>query len=168
LARIARRHNLAVIIIVHLNKKEDLSARSRALGGVGFINAPRSAVLVGTDPNDADLKVMVQEKGNLTRRKRAVAFRMKSVRAVHKIVWEEEWAEITADEVLQPKKRHSKLEQAKELLKRRLSDGPALQNDIVEEARALQISERTLNEAKKSVGVRSTKASDKRWRWSLS
>jgi phage/plasmid primase-like uncharacterized protein len=169
LVRIARKHDLAIIIVIHINKKEDLTARNRALGGVAYINAPRSAVAVGEDPEDPSRKIMVQSKQNLTRGRRGVAFTTKSARGAHKIEWEPEWATITADELLAPgKRKSSKVEQAQQFLQERLADGPVPSTELVEQAETSGVSKRTLDEAKKKLGVKSRrlKNSDK-WSWSL-
>ena len=51
LHRLARRHRLAVIFSLHMNKKEDLSPLNRALNSVAFVNYPRSVVFVNRDPD---------------------------------------------------------------------------------------------------------------------
>jgi len=76
LKRLARKFNLAVVLIHHVNKKEDLTrARSRVMGSAAFINTPRSVNLLADDPDD-DLgrKILVQTKANLSGRPLAVAF----------------------------------------------------------------------------------------------
>jgi hypothetical protein len=171
LARIARRHNLAVVIVMHINKKEDLTAaRNRTLGGVAFINAPRSAIAVGEDPDDAERKIVVQDKKNLTREKLGAAFRLEEVRIlqsarpVPKIVWEEDWATITADELMAARKqKSSKLDRAKELLQERLTDGPARHGDLVKLAQSMDIGKRTLMKAEAELGVKSTRKDDMVW-----
>jgi hypothetical protein len=170
LARIARRHDLAVVIVLHINKKEDLTAaRNRALGGVAFINAPRSAIAVGEDPDDEQRKIVVQDKKNLTREKLGAAFRLEGVRVaqsarpVPKIVWEEDWVTITADELMAPKKKITKLDRAKEFLRERLRDGPARHDDLVKSAHEMGIGKRTLMTAKADIGVKTTRKGDEAW-----
>ena len=44
-----------------------MAARNRALGGVAFVNVPRSAVVVGKDPDDDHRKIYEPGKYNLIR-----------------------------------------------------------------------------------------------------
>ena len=168
LARIARRYGLAVIIVVHVNKKEDLvAARNRALGGVAFVNVPRSAVVVGKDPDDDHRKIMSQCKYNLTRDQHTVAFTTVTVRAWHRIEWEADWVTtLNADDLLQSKTRKPKLTPAKEAIQGWLADGAVRASEIYERALALGLSKRTVDTAKKELGVISKKVQNV-WMWSL-
>ena len=170
LARIARRFDLAVVVIIHINKKEDQSARNRALGGVAFVNAPRSAVAVGEHPEQPEKRVMVQAKRNLTGGTMiGVTFTTTSergARGVHKILWDTEWSKITADELFAPRKPKSKVQKAEDLLLEILADGPVLQKDIIKMAEAEGIKKRSLDEAKKALEVKSARRDDE-WEWRL-
>jgi AAA domain len=170
LKRIARRYELAVVIILHLNKKEDLSVRGRAQGTVAFINGPRSAVLVGADPNQPGRGVMAQEKKNLTPAKLALGFRVRERYGAARIQWEAEWAEVTSDELLQAQKAESKLEKAKSLIQEKLADGPQLSNRMLKEGKKEGFSRTTMMTAKSKLEVKSTEAPNKHppeWWWSL-
>lgn len=171
LSRLAAQHDLAVAMVLHVNKKSDFAAHQRALGGVAFVNVARSAVLVAEDPDDPDRKFVVQVKGNLTAKTgMAAAFRMKTVRAYARIEWEPELVEQDAGALLTPKasnKQSSKLQQAEDWLRELLLKGPRLAREIEEiDAKAAGISESTLKRAKQSLSVISTQAADGWW-WAL-
>lgn len=168
LAAIARRHDLAVIIVLHMNKKEDLSARNRALGGVAFINVPRAVIAVGVDPEDETRKIMVTEKRNLTGKTYAAAFEMTTARTAHKIIWHSERPrDVTPDQVLELKrKKAAKIDRAKTLLDAELSDGPVAMIELQKLAAEQGISRRTLENAKAALGVESYRRGD-RWFWSF-
>jgi hypothetical protein len=166
LLRIARKFKLAVVFILHTNKKEDAAARNRATGSEAWINAPRSAVVVGKNPDDPSQHVMVLVKHNLAPGARgAVTFFMESVGRSHKVKFERDYADVTAEQLLAQKKGASKLDKAKELLTTRLTDGSARVEELVAEAAAIGISERTLRSAKRDLNIRSKKDGLAGWVW---
>jgi hypothetical protein len=69
LAIIAREHECAVIVIVHLNKDRTPSARGRVMGGAAWTNVPRSTLILGTpdgeDPQDTLDRALAVSKANL-------------------------------------------------------------------------------------------------------
>jgi hypothetical protein len=137
LLRIARKHGLAVIFILHTNKKEDAAARNRATGSEAWINAPRSAVVIGKHPDDPTQHVMALEKHKLAPRSSgAVTFFMESAGRAHRVKFERDYADVTAEQILAPRKGASKFDQAKDLLKTRLADGPMQFKDLMTEAKA--------------------------------
>jgi putative DNA primase/helicase len=170
LVTLARRYDLAILYVLHLNKKEDMSARSRALGSVGFINVPRSAVFVGHDRNDShdQRRFMVQDKKNLTPSgKRALGFTIQSTRFATRIVWENEWTEMSADDVLaKPQSGATKQDRAEDLLRNLLADGPRLQKDIESSGQAAGLSKSTLERAKKALRITSDRR-EQQWWWCM-
>jgi hypothetical protein len=151
LLRLARRYKLAVVFVLHTNKKNDLNAKQRAQGAGAFINMPRSAILVGRDPNDYDRRIIVQAKTNLSREK-AAAFRMTPTHRSIALEWEHDWVDMKADDLLTgASKPNNKKESAEDLLEELLADGPKRQREVVAAAKAVGISERTLERARKSL-----------------
>ena len=64
---LAKRQGCAVVLVHHISKSAGTSPRHRALGSVDFMNACRSALLVGLDPNAEDKdSVLVHCKHNLS------------------------------------------------------------------------------------------------------
>jgi hypothetical protein len=63
----AKSHNIAVVIIQHLNKDETKNARYRGLGSIGFMGYVRQAIAIGVDPDDKSIKVMANLKCSLRR-----------------------------------------------------------------------------------------------------
>lgn len=51
---LARRHNLAAVIVGHLNKRETSNAAQRLGGSLAFFNAARNAFLLTRDPDDPE------------------------------------------------------------------------------------------------------------------
>lgn len=168
LLRIARKYGLAAILVLHVNKKEDAVARNRATGSEAWINAPRSGVVVGKNPDDPTQGVMALEKHNLSPgASGAVTFHMRSAGRAHKVVFERDLVDLTADQILIPKKGETKLDKAKALLKTRLADGPIRVDALIKEAEESGISQRTLRSAKKQMNIRSKKDGLTAWVWML-
>ena len=166
LSRLAAKHNLAVVLILHMNKKTDLTARHRAMAGVAFVNVPRSAVLVAPDPEDAGRKIVVQVKRNLTGATHsAAAFTMESAGAYARLRWEDDLFEADADALLAEHKP-SKRKEAQELLRKWLADGPMMVSELQPLAKEAGISWRTFNTVKDAARVLSKKVKDG-WRWTL-
>ena len=130
LSRLAAKHNLAVVLILHMNKKTDLTARHRAMAGVAFVNVPRSAVLVAPDPEDAGRKIVVQVKRNLTGATHsAAAFTMESVGAYARLLWEDVLFEADADALLAEHKPSK--QEAQALLRKWLADRPKMVSELM-------------------------------------
>jgi hypothetical protein len=163
---LARRLDLAIIYTGHMNKKNDLNARQRLTGCDAVLNFPRSTLFVGLDPDDQERRVMVQEKKNLTHGYYSAGFRLphSTTASRVRIEWEQEWANMTADELL--KKRDdgpAKEAKAKQLLNDMLGEGPARSTDIEAAAQRADISHRTLLRARKEMGIRAHREGDVWW-----
>jgi hypothetical protein len=65
LAKLAERTDAAIVGIMHLNKRETSDIMMRVNGSGGFVNAARSVLLVGPDPDDADARVLAHGKSNV-------------------------------------------------------------------------------------------------------
>jgi putative DNA primase/helicase len=168
LGRLAARHDLAVTFILHLNKSTEQAAKHRGLGSIAFRNVPRSRLLVAKD--SVGQHFMVQEKGNYSRSdERAVSFELVSAptnRAVAIVEWGTEWEKVDPDDLVAAKKL-SKQRDAVVRLREWLADGPVHSDELRKRARELDISPRTLDLAKKVLGVQSKKHRSGGWFWHL-
>jgi len=80
LADLAEKTNVAVIVIVHLNKGTTDKAAYRIAGSVGYTAAVRLAYIVAADPDDGDRRFLLPVKKNLLGiEKQAAAFRLESL-----------------------------------------------------------------------------------------
>jgi len=61
---VAKRTGAAIMLVTHATKGAANRAMGRAMGSVDFINATRSALLVGADPDDPQSKALCQVKVN--------------------------------------------------------------------------------------------------------
>ena len=152
LAEVAQRQQCAVVLIGHLNKAIGMKSSYRGLGSIDIPASARSVLLVGRIKDNPTIRVMAQIKSSLAPEGEPIAFELNKetgFRFIGKY-------DISIDDLLNGVATTSKLEQAKKLLRDMLSDGSAIkQKQLQQQAKIRNISERTLNEAKKNVGVKS-------------
>lgn len=160
---LAEKYKCAIVLIGHMNKAAGNKAAYRGMGSIDFYAVARSVLLVGRIEGEPELRALVQIKNNLAAFGHSKAFRLSE----NGFEWIGDY-EITADEVLggiAPKT--NKTEQAKELLRELAEEKSMLpSNEIIELARQENISKRTLENAKKELGIRAKKINSI-WYWVL-
>lgn len=164
LGALAERTGCAIVLIGHMNKAGGNKAAYRGMGSIDFFAVARSVVLVGRIQGNDNMRAVVQIKNNLAPFGHPKAFEL----TVNGFVWCGDY-DITADEVLgEMVPKASKLESAKKLL-RELSgpDVKMLSNEIVSLAEEEGISKRTLESAKKELGIKAKRINNN-WYWDLS
>jgi phage/plasmid primase-like uncharacterized protein len=166
LVRISRRYDLAILTILHLNKKSEAPAKYRGMGSVAFRNVPRSVIHVADNNELPGHRMVIQEKENLAGTKKAAAFTITTARHSPQIKWHSEWQKADVDEVIAGKPP-TKQKQAADWLREILEEGPKNASEIREYADATGIGKATLRLAKGQIGVRSEKQSDGHWQWRL-
>jgi len=175
LAALADKYRCAVLGIRHLTKAPKTHAIYRGQGNIDIAAAARSILLVGQNPQDESLRVLVHLKSNLSVKGCSLSFE----------IWEDEdkrghfqWlgqSDVTADMLLAPPKmgrEKSKVEEAEEFLLKALVDGPRPSKDIFKEAKAQDISIRSMHRAKKELHIVSHRCTTGnkgkgRWEWGL-
>ena len=163
LGALAEKYQCAILLIGHMNKASGNKAAYRGMGSIDFFAVARSVLLVGRIEGEPNTRAVVQIKNNLAAFGHPKAF-MLSEMGFH---WLGDY-EITADEVLggiAPKA--NKLEQAKQMLRELAETTNMVQsNEIFEMADKQGISKRTLENAKKELGIRAKKINNS-WYWEL-
>ena len=76
LAHMAESLDIAVVGVMHLNKREASDLFSRVGGSGGFVAAARSALLVAPDPSDEKVRVVAHGKANMSEQAGSIAFRV--------------------------------------------------------------------------------------------
>ena len=164
LSEVAQRQQCAVVLIGHLNKAIGMKSSYRGLGSIDIPASARSVLLVGRIKDNPTIRVMAQIKSSLAPEGEPIAFELNKetgFRFIGKY-------DISIDDLLNGVATTSKLEQGEKLLRDMLSDGSAIkQKQLQQQAKIRNISERTLNEAKKNVGVKSFRSNNE-WYWKLS
>lgn len=163
LGALAEKYQCAILLIGHMNKASGNKAAYRGRGSIDFFAVARSVLLVGRIEGEPNTRAVVQIKNNLAAFGHPKAF-MLSEMGFH---WLGDY-EITADEVLggiAPKA--NKLEQAKQMLRELAETTNMVQsNEVFEMADERGISKRTMENAKKELGIRAKKINNS-WYWEL-
>jgi general stress protein YciG len=173
LSTFAKEAGVAVVVVRHLNKKTGGPALYRGGGSIGVIGAARVGLLLGTDPENEERRVLAPVKNNLSRPAPSLAFHLMDGDGDYgaaRVEWEGE-VDLSAQELLQPpKKKDGKLEEAKDWICARLSDGPRHASEMYDEAEADGLKKITLKRARKEVADAKRKGgigSGGRWMWHL-
>lgn len=163
LGALAEKYQCAILLIGHMNKAAGNKAAYRGMGSIDFFAVARSVLLVGRIEGEANIRAVVQIKNNLAAFGHAKAFELSE----DGFRWIGDY-DITADEVLggiAPKA--NKLEQAKQLLRELSETSNAVQSkEVFDMAEEQGISKRTLENAKKELGIRAKKINNS-WYWEL-
>lgn len=166
-AELARKYDLAIIGIMHLNKREDAAAINRVSGSGAFVAAARAVWLIAKAGMDEGLFYFCPLKFNLGEKPKGLAYRIKNER----IHVEDFDSEENAEELLaKPDTRSSQRQDAKEFLRelikiKREWDAEEIERKAKEEGIAM----RTLNRAKKDLKMKSIKVEGEdgkvKWVW---
>jgi hypothetical protein len=152
-----------ILLVRHISKSSGNRAVHRGLGSIDITGAARSELLVGSAPNNAEQRAMVQIKNNVGPYGDTLGFKIDE----GGFAWTGK-SELTAMDLLSPDhgvKRQSEVELAVAHLKLRLADGPKLQSELVKEG---IFNERTLQRAAKELRVkRGRDGAGGAWLWSL-
>ena len=163
LGMLAEKYHCAIILIGHMNKASGNKAAYRGMGSIDFFAVARSVILVGRVEGEPNLRAVVQIKNNLAEFGHSKAFQLSE----EGFKWIGDY-EITADEVLGgyvPKA--NKMEQAKQMLRELAETNHTVSsNEIFDLADELGISERTMENAKKELGIKAKKLNNS-WYWEL-
>jgi hypothetical protein len=165
LTAMAGRTGCAVIIIGHMNKASGSKGNYRGLGSIDITTAARSVLLVGRIKSNPSIRVMAQLKNSLAPKGKPVAFEISDNSSIR---WIGEY-DITAEELLLGDglpEDGSKLAETMEPLSAMLQNGKIACAKIYEHFRDIGVSKRTVDTAKKTLEIKSTKHTDG-WYWSL-
>ena len=166
LARLAAKTRTAVVAIRHLNKSQGAHSLYRGHGSIDFTAAARSVLLVGSDPEDAESRVVVHLKSNLARVGRSLAYTIRQ----GVFAWSG-WSQLTAWDLLQDDRtaeERTAIGEAKDFLVELLADGPQASKDVLQGAKAAGVSEKTLRRAKSQLKVKVRKTGFQgTWCWAL-
>jgi hypothetical protein len=166
LAKMAEHKDVAVLVVRHFNKNTDTRALYRGGGSIGIIGAARSALAVAPHPNDDELRVLVSQKGNLSKKAQSLAYTIVTAEnGAARIEWRGT-VDLNADDLLNTNKTEEA--RAKAWIADKLKDGPVLAAKVEEDRKEANISESTLKRAKKKLPIVSKKdGPNDEWRWHL-
>lgn len=169
LGALARETGCAVVCVMHINKNSaETNPRNRVMGSKGYIAYSRSALLVAEDRADRDRRYLVRIKGNLSARPEPLAFHFEG----NRLTWDGT-ADVDPEELLAPvTESRASVADAVGFLEDLLADGPQPVAEIRSEAKAANISWRTVERAKAILGISIkngcvVKEPGKGWTWRL-
>ncbi|MDQ6911073.1 MAG: AAA family ATPase, partial [Actinomycetota bacterium] len=175
LAEAARNHDVAVLLVIHLNKSGGQKAMYRFQGNIAHVAAARFAFLVAAHPDDPERRVLAAVKANNNRLAASLSFHI--VPAFHQgiqddvgyIQWDAGTVALTADELLSSGEDTSK---AKARAERFLTDylqehGRSASDAVKDAARAAGIGQNSLWKAKSDLNVQAVKNGLGGWDWAL-
>ena len=155
LIHLAEKHRCSLLMHRHLNKQVGGRALYRGLGSIAFVAACRVALLVGRDPLAPDRCVLAQVRNSLAPLQPSLAYQVTAAEGGVPVV---EWlgpSPVTADELLAGARRdHGARDWATAFLEQFLAAGPRTADDIWQAAQKTGLSARTLQRAKKGLGIR--------------
>lgn len=173
LSAVAERTGAAVVVVRHLNKAAGGNPLYRGGGSIGITGAARSVLLVARDPDDpsGERRILAVTKTNLAAPAVSLAYRIAAGDGAPVLSWEGR-TEHTAAGLLAASHTGTdgtQKDTAAEWLRLVLADGPMLVDDLKKEAAAAGVAWRTLERAKKQVGVIARRSGfSGPWEWLLS
>jgi putative DNA primase/helicase len=172
LVEIARRYNIALVGVMHLNKGNSSKAIYRTMGSLAFPASARTVWLVShsQDGPKNPRRLLLPAKHNILKDPTTLAFEIKD----GLVVFEDEPVAITADEILAPRSNIEAPERdrAVEWLKQLLAGGISMSsNEIMKLAEEEGFKKDTLAKARKELCVKCYPDFDedgnKLWFWKL-
>lgn len=161
LGDIAKRNNVAIVLIGHMNKGKGAKSTYRGLGSIDIPAAARSVLICGELKNENGIRAIVQDKSSLAQRGDPIAFKLDE----NGFTWIGKY-KISSEEILDGFRRKTDKERAKDFITETLSAGSIKSNIIYQKAYEQNISKRTLDQAKAELNVKSYKEG-KTWYWKL-
>jgi hypothetical protein len=168
LAEMADRCRVAVVGVLHLTKGAQRRLLLRAQGNIAFVAQARTVLAVGEDPETPGRRLLVPVKNNLGPFPPALAFRLNG----SGLVWEPAPIEGAAEDLLaadEPGSRTDRRERdaAKQFLRDALAGGAVASRDLMADAAANGIAQRTVWRAKSELGIRAERHGRGPWYWLL-
>jgi putative DNA primase/helicase len=168
LAKLAEKHDCAILLLRHVSKQSGGRAIHRGLGSIDLTGAVRSELLAGSLPDDPGSRALVHIKSNIGPYGPSIGYEIDDE---GKFCWLDGRCDITAAQLLESPRRTdggSRLARAMEWLRSALAAGSRPSVEIQTSAKAGGISMATLRRAKDELGVKSQKAAmDDGWDWAL-
>jgi len=161
LAAAAERSRVSVLVIRHLNKRTGGPAIYRGGGSIGIIGLARSGLVVASDPDDPALRILASVKNNLCPPPPSLRWKLVGNSAgVARVEWlgtSEHNADALLSDPADMTDDRSALRDACDFLRELLAGGEQSAADVFKRGREAGVSERTMERAKRRLGVRHRK-----------
>ena len=162
LADIASRHRCAVVIVGHMNKASGEKHLYRGLGSIDIAAIARSVLMISRDKENPTIRYMFPVKSSLAPEGAAIAF---SLSGMLGFCWMGQ-RDIDTNALSSYSLDDSKKALAMRVIQDMLADHDVLSTDIVKKLKLMDVSERTMNKAKKEIGIVSYRKRGV-WYWHL-
>lgn len=161
LADIASRHQCAVVIVGHMNKASGEKNLYRGLGSIDIAAIARSVLMILRDKDNPAIRYMFPVKSSLAPEGDAIAFSINELG----FCW------LGRQEVNKEMLKEATLTDNKKTLAMRIIQSVLIDHDvpskeIIRKLKFMDVSERTINKAKKDLGIVSYRG-DNEWYWHL-
>lgn len=167
---------VAILIIAHLNKREESSAMYRIGGSIGIVGAARSVLAVTQLDTPTKPRVLYSIKSSLSKRPPSLEYQVRNARRTKqgtewlgediikssKVRWMGEVEFDPGKKSIQSK--DSAVDLVKEFLQQIIMDAEVSTEEIYREAKKAGISQRQILSCKDLIGIRSIKKQDG-WYW---
>lgn len=170
LIALAKRLDFAVILIRHFTKTGK-TIMSKGAGSTAIAAVSRSGLFVVKDPDDDTRRVLGCYKHNAyPKEPPTLAFRFVTEKGSGRVQWEgtTDW---TAETLFAASTENERLraarKEARDFLQKALDLGPVPTNEVIDTGRAHGIAPRTLERARRDLGVRSERKGGRRGTWYL-
>lgn len=161
LGNLAESTGAAVIVVIHTNKGTGSDPLLRISGSVGFGGAARSVVVAAEDPNDEERRIFGAIKSNLAELPPPLAYRLVGVDlgegiTTSRVEWQGEAPEVDMRDLLSvpdPEERTARDDAIEFLRESGVLTTARPAKALEKEAAALGIKPKTLQRARRSLGV---------------
>jgi hypothetical protein len=161
LAIAAERTGCALVAIGHMNKSERSKNLYRGLGSIDIAASARSVLLVSRSADDSNIRVVSHVKSSLSQEGAPIAFTIGEnsvVEFLGRYNGEVRHADVHVED--------NKREIAKDIILQMVTDALVPCADVYAACLAEGVGERTVDTAKKELGVKSVRKADG-WYWTL-
>ena len=162
LADIGAKYRCAVVIIGHMNKSSGEKNLYRGLGSIDIAAIARSVLMIARDKNDSSLRYMFPVKSSLAPEGSVISF---SFDRKNGLTWQRK-SNLDKSQISSYTADDGKKALASRILLGILGEQDLPGKEIIRKLEFMNISERTINTAKKELGITSYRK-EKIWYWHL-
>ncbi|WP_404406178.1 bifunctional DNA primase/polymerase [Pelagibacterium halotolerans] len=157
---LAREFDTCILLVRHFRKAKTDTPMHRGVGSIALAARVRSALMLGTHPEDGDLRLVAHAKANYSMQGPSIVFELASTgeRKPSKVVWHDLRPDLSEYDIVdkpegQRGRPSAERDFAKDFLHRSLQDGPMEKHKLVHMAEARGITPPTLRRAANELGV---------------
>ncbi len=161
-------YDCAIVLIGHMNKRENAKCLYRGLGSIDVVAAARSVLQVERDPSDPDIRIVSQIKNSLETAGGDIRFEIRPNLGFRWLDCSERSSDTSIESTPQPEVMpfSTKQEEATHIISTMLKERDIPSKEILQILLQRGISEKTARVAKDEIGVRVYRHG-KQWYWSV-